>query len=41
MEYENVLGGRGFGERNETGEKVLGFVATYVLVKIKAYFRKK
>jgi len=37
---ERINGGYGFGERNEAGEKVLGFASSYELAMVDIYFRK-
>jgi len=40
-EYERVHEGYRFGERNETGEKVLDFPLSYEVAIINKYFRKR
>ncbi|KAL4142689.1 hypothetical protein QTP88_005099 [Uroleucon formosanum] len=41
VEYERVHGGYGFGERNEVGEKVLDYAASYGLATMNTYFKKR
>ena len=41
LEYERVHGGYGFGERNEAGEKVLDYAASYGLAIMNTYFKKR